>query len=204
MARITLEEIERARAEAVDPPAQANRGRIRLRAADVERHVRQRVLDRVKPSNFHHGKTVGARTMTFTFNAPRGEYRYELKVNGRRYVATRKNKITILFKNVRLMNGCNVLKLTIPGASEVSRQFAIDYDFAEAPYYGRFDPVTQRKFTADDDVVRCRRCLQYSLRTSWQSPHGPCPYSTLPNSRCQNHQQGFFSSSDQGFAAGAT
>ena len=110
--------------------------------------------------------------------------------------------VTAIEKYVRLTDGLNVMDLTIPGA-EVSRQFAVNYDFEEAPYYGRFDPVTQREFTADDDVVRCRNCLQYALRASWQSTNGPCPVSSLPNSKCRNRNQGFFDSSDPGFTTEA-
>ncbi len=201
MTRITREDIERARSEAAT--AEENRTKFRVHVSDVERSTKKRILGRVKPLNFHHGMNVGARTMAFLFNAPRGEFKYELHANGRRYPATRKNEITIFFENVPLVDGLNVLDLTIPGHAGVSRQFTVNYDFEEVPYYGRLDPVTQREFAAGDIVVRCRHCLQYALCSSWRSANGPCPYSTLPNSRCQNHDQGFFDTSDPGFSVEA-
>ena len=155
------------------------------------------VLRRLHPLNFHDGMEVSVSSFDFHFRIGSAAS-LELTLDNRRYQPRTRSPITLAFERVKLARGTNELHLSASGFP-AARVFLIHHRFESAPYFGRRDPVTQETFALHHDIVRCRGCRQFSLRSSWSRAVGPCPFVELGSSVCDNQDGGSFGPSDLSF-----
>lgn len=154
-------------------------------------------LRRAHPLNFHDGMEVAVPRFDFRFQLPK-LLPLELQLGNQRYRPRTVNVLCLTFDGVELQTGRNELLLCLPGCP-TERRFLITYRFESAPYFGRRDPLTREHFATHHDVVRCHECAQYSLRSSWSSASGPCPFAELGVMSCNNTEKGFLGPSDLAF-----